>query len=36
MFHYPLKKIAALALLITLGCSFTGIAIYQADYSGTK
>lgn len=35
MFHYPLKKIAALALLITLGFSFTGIKVYQADFSGT-
>jgi hypothetical protein len=35
MLHYPLRKIAALALLITLGFSFTGIPAYQANYAGT-
>ena len=35
MLHYPLRKIAALVLLITLGCSFTGVSVYQANFSGT-
>jgi hypothetical protein len=35
MLHYPLRKIAALALLITLGCSFTAVPVYQANYAGT-
>jgi hypothetical protein len=35
MLHYPLRKIAALALLVTLSCSFTGVSVYQSNYSGT-